>query len=37
VRTVYDAALIVLLAILAVLLWIAWHEFGMLGRLFFGN
>lgn len=36
-RILYDTAFIVLLAILAVLLWIGWHEFALLGRLFFGS
>lgn len=37
-RTViYDAALIVLLAITGVLLWVMWHEFALIGQMIFGN
>jgi len=33
----YDAVLIVLLAIIGVLLWIMWHEFGLIGQMIFRN
>lgn len=34
---VHDAALIVLLAVIGVLLWIMWHEFGLIDQMIFGS